>query len=54
MDKAGVAHYKKTEEALLRVATGEADKPQNQAANLGQIADRLTRMGATRMYGRKH
>lgn len=54
MDKKGLAHYKKTEEALIRACEFEPDKPQSQQANLGKIAERLLKMGATRMYGRKH
>lgn len=54
MDKKGLAHYKKTEEALIRACEFEPDKPQSQSANLAKIADKLFKMGATRMYGRKH
>lgn len=54
MDKKGLSHYKKTEEALVRACEFEPDKPQSQQANLNRIAEKLLKMGATRMYGRKH
>lgn len=54
MDNKGLANYKKTDAALVRACQFEPDKPQNQQANLNQIAEKLLKRGARKLYGRKH
>lgn len=52
MDKQGLSHYKKSEEALLRVCNFDPNAPQDQKGNLDKVAARLTKMGARKAYGR--
>lgn len=52
MDKKGKAHYKKSEEALLRACNFDPNQGQDQQANIVKVAERLGKMGAKRITRR--
>jgi hypothetical protein len=54
VDKEGIRHYKSTEASLLKACGFAEEKPKTQKAVVGILTQRLTQMGAKRIYGRNH